>query len=434
MMGKLNAGVKFRLIMAGLLWVILLVYGIFPAQASELTEKGYSLEQMVVMSRHGVRTPLGGKDSMVSRMTPHSLHVWNIAPGHLTLKGAINETAFGEYFRCYLVDEGFMPENWVPEPGEVSFYTNSFQRTIATAKYFSAGMFPVADIPIEHKLALDKSDPVFIQPIVFDTPRLYELGMDYHEKYLRNNMVQVGEWLASFEKVMDFKNSSYAREKGIDHIPPTDIRFRLRGEDLNKPGFEGMVYDAYKAVDPLIMQYYEEPDDNLADWGEGLTRQDWENIGAMNSTGLAMICGNPAIATRNTHALLKLIDDDLKDENKRFSFICGHDTNIIMLMTVLDTGDYRVPGVISYKAPIGGKIVLEKRRGKDGNLYVNAFMIYQSDAQIRNCSMLDLANPPLIYQLNVQSLPQNEDGLYLYDDFEQFLQDSFARYEYYTAQ
>ena len=238
--------------------------------------------------------------------------------------------------------------------------------------------------------------------------------------------------LASFEKVMDFSHSEYAREKGIEHLDQKDVHFVLGGKNKNIPGFKGSWRDAYKATDALIMQYYEEPDNDKADWGTGLTEQDWKNIGDISTRGISMICENPALSLRYIHSLLGKMDSDLSNEHKRFSFFCGHDTNIIMLMAVLGAGDYHVPGTITDKSPIGCKLVLEKRRDKDGELYINPYIIYQSDRQIRNCEVLDLNNPPLRYPIKLTGIEANEDGLYRYSDFKRLLQDIHAQYAYYT--
>jgi hypothetical protein len=41
-----------------------------------------------------------------------------------------------------------LPDNYRPEGDEVLFYANSRQRTFATAKYFSAGFLPFANVEI----------------------------------------------------------------------------------------------------------------------------------------------------------------------------------------------------------------------------------------------------------------------------------------------
>ena len=424
---------SFKYLVSGIVWLFVLLIGFNPIYAAtSFTNKSYTLEQVVVMSRHGIRTPLAGRGTIAEKITPHKWHQWSIPPGHLTFKGAINETAFGQYFQCYLEDEGLIPDNWIPGDGEVSFYANSFQRTIATARYFSAGMLPIADVQVEHKLGLDLPDPFFIQPIVYDTPRLYELGIAFPEKYFESSRAKSQKMLASFEKVTDFQHSEYAREKGIQHLSVDDFQISLKGAEKNRPSFSGSLRDAYKVSDVLIMQYYEVADNKQADWGTGLTDTEWKDIGDIMSSGLGIVCENPAIALRNTHNILDYIDKELQDSNKKFAFLCGHDTNLIMLMTVLGAGDYHVPETIVDKAPIGGKIVFEKRRGQDGELYINAYMIYQNDRQIRNCEILDLKNPPKRYQITLSSIERNADGLYRYSDFQNLLKDISAKYQYYT--
>ena len=43
------------------------------AQGS-LSHKGYTLEQVVVLSRHNIRSPLSGGDSLLGQVTPHTWH------------------------------------------------------------------------------------------------------------------------------------------------------------------------------------------------------------------------------------------------------------------------------------------------------------------------------------------------------------------------
>ena len=61
----------------------------------------------------------------------------------------------------YLVDNGLMEENWIPSNEEVRIYSNSLQRTIATANYFAGGMFPIGNIDVEYHMELGTMDPVF---------------------------------------------------------------------------------------------------------------------------------------------------------------------------------------------------------------------------------------------------------------------------------
>ena len=94
----------------------------------------YSLKQVVVLSRHNIRSPLSGRSSRLQRITPHEWYHWSSAPSELSLRGGALETMMGQYFRKWLVSEGMMKENEIPAEGTMRFYANSLQRTIATAQ------------------------------------------------------------------------------------------------------------------------------------------------------------------------------------------------------------------------------------------------------------------------------------------------------------
>ncbi|MCR5175531.1 MAG: histidine-type phosphatase, partial [Anaerovibrio sp.] len=337
-----RTGEKNRLSDLGLISLIilfLLLLGSCSSNASELADKGYQLKKVVVFSRHNLRAPLVSADSDVARLTNNTWHLWDVPSGNLTPRGEVNEALMGHFFRCYLIDEGFMPENWQPSIGEVVFYANSFQRTITTARFFAGGMMPVANIQVKYLKAIDKSDEVFIRPLAFDTPRFYELGMNFHNNKIPDYLMRAQKGVSTLDKVLNFKNSPYASETGIDAMDPMDLSLRLRGND-NVVRYEGFFVKAYKASDTLIMQYYDEPDDNKADWGAGLTENEWQDIGLLYTLGLGMLVDNPALYLRNTNLLLQEIDAALKDENRKFTFLCGHDTNLVMLLNVLGAGDY----------------------------------------------------------------------------------------------
>ena len=121
----------------------------------------YELKEVVVMSRHNIRSPLVSGGAAYMRVTPHKWFEWSSPGSQLSLRGGVLETEMGQFFRKWLVGEGLLPDNYRPEGDEVLFYANSRQRTFATAKYFSAGFLPFANVEITHKYDEDKKDPVF---------------------------------------------------------------------------------------------------------------------------------------------------------------------------------------------------------------------------------------------------------------------------------
>lgn len=415
--------------------VILHVFAGTALAESVLTKKGYKLDRMVVFSRHNLRSPLSGKGSVQSRVTPHKWYRWTAPKGQLSNHGAAAETIMGQYFRKYLEDERFMPENWQPQEGEVRFYANSFQRTIATARYFSSGMLPVANVWVEHRLGLGKKDPVFL-------PIYNRSFKKLQEKCLRDNDALFGNQgpkgmikaitddFDSLEKILNFKKSAYAKEKGVKHFNRNELIGYLKMDGILPMSFKGSIMDAIWTCDTLLMQYYEEPDNVKAAFGNRRVRpEDWERVGHLLTTANSLAWKNETSALHQSHNLLAELKNELEASDRRFSFLCGHDVNIACILTTLGVEEYKLPGTIATQTPIGGKIVMEKRIGTDGREYVGVSLVYQSDEQIRNNKPLSLAEPPQRYPLRFKALKANRDGLYLLEDFLKLLEDGVERYK-----
>ncbi len=388
--------------------------------ASFLTDRGYRLQQVLIVSRHNIRSPLSGRGSFAESITPHQWYSWTAPVGNLSLHGGIAETIMGQYFRKYLQDENFIPENWIPADGETRFYTNSYQRTIATAQYFSSGMLPVANVRIEHRLALNEKDPVFLPPMEMNPDDLQE-AIDYtnslfNGKGLPGLGVELSDDLDRMERMLDFKDSAYAKEHGITTIDRKDLHINLKGENKNILSYKGITRNLVSVSDTLMMQYYETPTSESAAWGNDRSPDDWKSVGHILSVNCDVHFRNPPVARKIARKLLKEMDTELNTAGRKFTFLGGHDTNISTLLAALHAKDYTLPGTVAYRSPIGGKIVIEKRLGSDGIEYASVNMVYASDKQIRDLEQLSLDNPPMIYPLEFTEIEKNEDGLYLYDD------------------
>ena len=85
----------------------------------------YELKEVVVMSRHNIRSPLSSGGAAYQRVTPHEWFHWSSPGSQLSLRGGVMETEMGQFFRKWVVDEGLLPDNYRPEGEEVLFYANS---------------------------------------------------------------------------------------------------------------------------------------------------------------------------------------------------------------------------------------------------------------------------------------------------------------------
>ncbi len=391
----------------------------------------YKLEKVLIFSRHNIRSPHADQ---ANPLTPHKWFKWTSPSRELSLRGGALETELGQYFRKYLIDEGFMPENYVPAEGEFLFYANSYQRTIATAQYFSSGMLPIANVKVVRKYKLGTFDPVFDMKLKFVNEKFRTAAEKEVNEYLniknvRDMEKRFADGLTLLEKVLDFKDSPYAREHGITTLRSGDTKLVL--EVGKEPTFSGTIRAAHTANDALIMQFYEEPTNAKAAFGKKLTDKQWQQIGEMNSYFIG-IAGMPSISAVEAHPLLECMSSELNNDSRRFTFLCGHDTNIIGLLGALRAENYSLPGVIDAKTPIGVKFVIEKWHGTDGEDYAALNLVYPDTAQIRSLTPMTLENPPRVYSLRLKGLRANADGLYLLRDVQGRFAEAIAAYYEYT--
>ena len=85
------------------------------------------------------------------------------------------------------------------------------------------------------------------------------------------------------------------------------------------------------------------------------------------------------------------------------------------MLAALEADDYSLPETIEKKTPIGCKLVIEKWENTEGQLFVALNLVYQSTEQLRNMTLLDLENPPMVYPVRLKGLNVNADGLYPFD-------------------
>ena len=105
--------------MAKKLFAFILCTVLVCASASVCRAEDYQLKQVVVLSRHNIRSPLSEKGSLLGDITPHDWFEWTSKTGELSLRGAMLETTMGQYFRLWLEKEGLFPENYIPKDGAV---------------------------------------------------------------------------------------------------------------------------------------------------------------------------------------------------------------------------------------------------------------------------------------------------------------------------
>ena len=374
----------------------------------------YRLEQVVALSRHNLRAPLSSNGSVPSELTPHSWIKWSAGSSELTLKGGMEETSMGQYFRKWLAKEGLIEENAVPKDGEVRFNARDKQRCRATAKYFAAGMLPTTDTVVEHPGdAAGTTD--FMKPVLHF----------YSEKFADDATAQVaalgGD--AGFDGIaeqnrdviklimdtVDMQDSLIYQSGKYGDLLKDGVGLTLAAD--KEPAFTGAVKPANQVADALLLQYYETDDAIRAAFGHELTDEDWAKLGKFMTTSLEIKYGAPLVAVNMTNSLIRELKGELDNKDRKFSFFCAHDVTVFTTLRALGAEDYALPDSIETKAPIGVKVLFERWRDSAGQAWYRVNLVYRSTEQIRSGEMLTPENPPLRYDLRFEGVQTNEDGL-----------------------
>ena len=392
-----------------------------------LSRDGYELEQVVVFSRHNIRAPLSSGGSVLGTITPYNWFNWSSNPSELSLRGGVLETEMGQFFRKWLESEKLIPENYHPDEGEVRVYANSKQRTIATAKYFTAGMLPTAKTEIETKGEFNTMNPVFTPQLTFCNPeysadaekQIWELYSD-KVKGLSDNYKMISD-IIGLENSEAYKNGDVPAFSTDD----SEIVLKVNAE----PSVKGTLKTACSVSDALVLQYYEAPTAVEAAFGKNLTYNQWKQVSEVKDVYGDVLFTAPLIASNVAHPLLQEINKELTTDGRKFTFLCGHDSNIGSLLAAMGAEDYELPGAIEAKTPIGSKLVFSRWKDAQGKKFCTVDLVYQTTDQLRSVSLLDLKVHPSIVPMYFKGITANSDGLYAESDFMGLMKKSIDEYE-----
>lgn len=389
--------------------------------------EGYTLNQTVILSRHNIRSPLSGNGSLLDKITPYKWHEWSSGPSELSIKGGLLETEMGQYFRKWFEKEKLFTNDYQPSEEEIRIYANAKQRTIATSNYFSAGLMPSYNLNIEVNAPFNSMDPVFNPQLTFISDSYIKAAKEEIDTLFLEKIKGLKDNYTLLSDVIDFRNSEAYKNKEISNFKVDDTAISL---ELNKePSMTGSLKNGCSAADALVLQYYEELDSYKAGFNHNLSFNDWKNISEIKDLYGDVLFTAPKISSNVAHPLLLEIQKELNNDNRKFSFLCGHDSNLCSVLSSLEVEDYHLINAIESKTPIGSKIVINSFNDTNGKEFYSVNMVYQSVEQLRNVSILDLEHSPMIVPLKFKGVDVDENGLCSKDSFLEKLNQSILKYD-----
>ena len=386
----------------------------------------YELKEVVVMSRHNIRSPLTSGGAAYMRVTPYEWFKWTSPSSQLSQRGGVLETEMGQFFRKWVVSAGLLPDNYRPMDDEVLFYANSRQRTFTTAKYFSAGFLPFANVEIKHKYDEDKMDPVF-------KAQFTKMNDQYRQKILAEMetlhggpeawMQSVQPTLTLMEEMIDMAHSP-AAANDTTHFRFDDTQYKLEKGD--EPKMSGGFKLAYSVSDALVLQCYES--ENMAAFGHELTEEQWRAICHVKEVHDGLLYATHSAAVNLAYPLVSRIREELHNDGRKFMFLCGHDSNLASIGAALGFNYPETEHALELHTPIGSKLVFEK--WTDGSEeYVAINLVYQSVSQLQGRTLLSVEVPPMVMPVTIEGLTANEDGLYRLSDLDKRMAEAMSEYE-----
>ncbi len=368
------------------------------------------LRFVVIVTRHGVRSPTGKTDEL-NRYSRQPWPTWSVPPGYLTEHGARLMTLVGAYDREELASEGLLAATGCADAGHIKIIADSDQRTRETGKALAAGLAPACSISVS-ALPEGTADPLFHSLRASSEHADNALALASVAGRIGNNPEGLAEayrpQLKSLEEVLRGCTG------GADCATPGDVAFPSIFDIPSSLGpgkgnrlleFHSPISLASTMAENFLLEYSEGMEMKNVGWGR-LDLNKLRELIQLHSaeediTGRASYIARVQSSNLLFHILASLeqatkqqpVAGALTTSSDRLLVLVGHDTNLANISGALNLS-WLVDGRRD-DTPPGGALVLElwKRRGTAA-FSVRAYFMAQRLDQMRNASPLSLADPP----------------------------------------
>jgi 4-phytase/acid phosphatase len=377
---------------------------------SSVGMKDEDLKFVVMVSRHGVRSPTGKTDQL-NQYSVKPWPTWSVPPGYLTEHGAHLMTLFGAFDHEQLAAQGLLAPSGCEDAEHIRIIADSDQRTRETGKALAAGLAPGCAIAVS-ALPEGTPDPLF---------HSLEAGVGQPDKLLAtaavagrigNNPLGISEayrpQLEALQQVLNGCNPGAActNTPAAAHQSIFDIQSSIapgKGDHLVE--LRSPLSVASTMAENILLEYTEGMEAANVGWG----RVDIHKLREL----LQLHTANEDISQRASyvarvqsanllfHVLQSMeqvaaghaIAGALTKPGDRLLILVGHDTNLANI-----SGAMSLSWLIDGRrddTPPGGALVFELWRRRDtGDYTVRTFYEAQTLDQMRNATPLSMQIPP----------------------------------------
>jgi 4-phytase/acid phosphatase len=383
-----------------------------PSAAAPATNPDADLQLVVMLSRHGVRSPIGARDSY-DKYAAAPWAAWDVQPGYLTAHGYQLMKLFGAWDRIEFSSENLFAPAGCADAAHVSIVADSDQRTRETGKALAEGMFPGCTIAV-HARPENTNDLLF-RPIeagaVHPDAALATAAVAGRIGGNPNNLTELyRSQLTLLDRVL----------AGCGHAPADAPRTSIftipaslaPGSGDNPAALRGPVTSAATMAENLLLEYTQGMSQADTGWGclDGTTLRTIMQVNSANwdygkrtpaiariyaSTILDRILKTMQQSVNGAGATGAAVTGALGKPGDRLVILVGHDTNIATVAGALHI-DWVFDGRVD-DTPPGGALLFEFWRPRDGGKpFVRLEYIAQTLEQMRDSVALTAATPPVV--------------------------------------
>lgn len=134
-----------------------------PAAAPPAMPQEATLERVVLLARHGIRSPTKPPETLQTQ-TGHAWADWPVAPGELTDHGKHALAQMVDLVRQHYTHAGLLPPNGCPAPATITIWTDAKDhRTRESGRIWADQLAPACGLPAR-ALPDGQEDPIFAGP------------------------------------------------------------------------------------------------------------------------------------------------------------------------------------------------------------------------------------------------------------------------------